>query len=708
MDTIFTNPLCGEVPGKAEPMVTIIRAIIIVLIFGIVGCAPTLPPVTTRGGAPKIPSHPALQNAERAFDNGNYSTALDEYNAFLRQTVDGRFADAALFKIGRIYRLTGRGEDAIDVFSRLVREFPRSPLVADARLEILHILFDRKDYKAVITEGLAVTASPDPNLKRMPFFSLIADAYTALGDPLNAARYDYRAWNTAPEADSQTAWAKLKGAVNQLGADDLQQLVSEVGGGPVKGLLLYRLGMAYIMEEKYDDALKVLSTFVARFPQSPDSRDANNMILSLEARARFTPFTIGCLLPLSGPYAIVGQRALDGIELALSQVGQKAANIPFRIIVKDSRSDPAASVKAVDELDQDKVGAILGPMSASKGAAKEAQAKGIPIIVFTQRAGIPDIGPYVFRNFITPRMQVRALVSYAMDELGASRFAILYPDETYGRRFMNLFWNQVIDQGGVVNGVEAYDPEGTDFAVPIKKIAGMYYTVPRDLRDASLPGLRQPSPPILADTGLAYPYEIADPVERVTGFPLDRESLDDLGRHQPDRADQWHPKIDFDALFIPDAPKTAGLLIPQLAYYDVGDVYLLGTNLWNSKTLLNMSGDYMDNTLIVDGFFAGSQSEKVKRFVKTFQDVYGRAPGIIEALAYDSAMMVFQTMQQTATDSRRIVKTTLLQINDFDGVTGRTGFAQNGEAEKELQMLRIRGGRFVQVQRPTDAAVDNQ
>ena len=689
-------------------MVSIIRAIIVILIFGMVGCAPTPPPVSTPGPAPEMPSHPAFQRAERAFDNGYYTEALDAYNAFLRKTVDGRFVDAALFKIGRIYRLTGRDEDAIGVFSRLVREFPRSALVPDSKLEILHILFDRSDFKAVIADGRAVTDSVDPTLQRMPFFVLIADAYTALGDPLNAARFDYRAWNTASAADSQKAWARLKGAVEQLGADDLQKLISEVGGGPVRGLLLYRLGMADILNEKYDDALEVLSTFVARFPQNPDSQDAKNMILSLRERSRFTPFTIGCLLPLSGPYGLFGQRALEGIELALSQFEKTAGNIPFRIIVKDSRSDPAASAKAVDELDQDKVGAILGPMSASEAAAKEAQAKGIPIIVFTQREGVPDIGAYVFRNFITPQMQVRSLVSYAMDELSAHRFAILYPDENYGRRYMNLFWDQVIEQGGVVNGVEAYDPKGTDFAVPIKKIAGIYYHVPRDLRDASLPGLRLPPPPILADTDLTDPYEITDPVERITGFPLDREALDDLGRPQADREDQWHPKIDFDALFIPDAPKKAGLVIPQLAYYDVSDVYLLGTNLWNSKTLLKMSGDYMDNTVIVDGFFAGSQSERVKRFVKTFQDVYGRVPGIIEALAYDSAMMVFQTMQRTAADSRRVVKTALLQIDDFDGVTGRTGFAQNGEAEKELQMLRIRGGRFVQVQGPTDAALGGQ
>ncbi|MBC2711045.1 MAG: penicillin-binding protein activator [Desulfosarcina sp.] len=388
-------------------------------------------------------------------------------------------------------------------------------------------------------------------------------------------------------------------------------------------------------------------------------------------RARFTPFTVGCVLPLSGSYAIYGQRALNGIELALSQSGEMGNGIPFQIIIKDSRSDPGATVKAMDELDQQKVGAILGPMSASKAAAASAQARGIPILVFTQREGVPDIGTYVFRNFITPQMQVRSLVSFAVEELGVRRFAILYPDENYGWRYMNLFWDQVVEHGGVVNGVEAYDPEGMDFAKPIKKMAGIFYDVPKDLRATSIP---RPCLPLLI-------------------------AIDDLGRRNPDRDDQWHPIVDFDAVFIPDAPKKAGLVIPQLAYYDIRDVYLLGTNLWNSKALLDMSGEYMKGTLIADGFFAESQSERVKKFVAVFQSAYGRVPGIIEAVAYDSAMMVFQTMRQTATDSRRDLKQALLQINDFEGVSGRTVFAKNGEADKTLQMLWINQGRFVQVQR---------
>ncbi len=680
-------------------MVLIIRIIVLIFLVVFMGCAPMPSPVSAPVPVPEMPGYSAFQNAGRAFDSGQYLEALNGYNVFLREAYGSPFVDEALFKIGTIYRLTGRDDHAIAVFSRLNNQFPESDLIPGTTLEILSILFDGGDYESVIKYGVAYTEKTDSILRPMPFLIIVAKAYEALGVRLEAARFYYQAWNTASGADIELAWTQLKNTVEPLNADEIQELIAQVTDRRAMGLLLYRLGMAFILDENYDDAMDVLKAFVERFPENPDYQDASDMILSLSERSRFTPFTVGCVLPLSGSYAIFGQRALDGIELALSQSGEMGNGIPFNIIVKDSRSDSGMAVKAVDELDEQRIGFILGPMSASETAAMSAQARGIPILVFTQREGIPDIGTYVFRNFITPQMQVRSLVSFAVEELGVRRFAILYPDENYGWRYMHLFWDQVVEHGGVVNGVEMYDPEGTDFAKPIKKMTGIFYDVPKDLATTGIPRFQNPPINVIADSEQSRRDLIADPVERISGIPLDRKTMDDLVRRTPDRDDQWHPIVDFDAVFIPDAPKKAGLVIPQLAYYDIRDVYLLGTNLWNSKTLLDMSGEYMKGTLIADGFFAQSETERVKNFVEAFQRTYGRAPGIIEAVAYDSAMMVFQIMRQTATDSRRDLKQALLQLNGFEGVSGRTVFASNGEAEKNLQMLRIDRGRFIQVQR---------
>ena len=99
-----------------------------------------------------------------------------------------------------------------------------------------------------------------------------------------------------------------------------------------------------------------------------------------------------------------------------------------------------------------------------------AQEKRIPIITLSQKENIAEIGDYVFRNFITPKMQVETIVSYAIDMLGLSRFAILYPDDKYGTGFMTLFQDEVMAYGGEIVAVEPYNPDQTDFAEPIKTL----------------------------------------------------------------------------------------------------------------------------------------------------------------------------------------------------------------------------------------------
>ncbi len=681
-------------------MLPMFRRAILPLLLILAGCAPTPQTVGVPEPAPEMPRHEAFENAERNFSKGLYGEALADYNTFLQEAYQDPYAATALFRIGKILHLTGRDADAVAVLERLTREFPDSELVPATVQEILRILYDSGDYAAVISRGLAILDGGDQRLRRPAVMLIVADAYAALGGRYDAARFYYQAWRTGSDETAETAWRRLKGTVEQLGPDEIQRLIAQVTDKQVMGFLLYRLGMAFIMDENYDDALDVLNAFVERFPEHPDHQDASDLIRSLVERSRFTPFSVGCVLPLTGAYAVFGQRAMDGIEFALSQVEQMGGKVPFKIMVRDSRSDPNAAVKAVDDLDQQRVGAILGPMATSESAAARAQARGIPMMVFTQREGIADIGPYIFRNFITPQMQVHSLVSYAVQHLGIKRFAILYPAENYGRRYMNLFWDQVIENGGVVNGVEAYDPDGTDFAKPIKKLGGIGYDVPRDLSTDGIRGLRLPYSGLSDAFGLDHRQGIETPVERLSGIPLGREALDNLTRRAPDNEDQWHPIVDFDALFIPDAPKKAALVIPQLAYYDIRDVVLLGTNLWNAQSLLDEAGEYMQGAIVVDGFFAQSQSERVKAFVDAFRQTYGRTPGIIEAAAYDCAVMVLQALRQAATDSRRDVKKDLLEITAFPGVTGFTGFAANGEAEKSLELLRIRHGHFEEVQPP--------
>jgi ABC-type branched-subunit amino acid transport system substrate-binding protein len=259
-------------------------------------------------------------------------------------------------------------------------------------------------------------------------------------------------------------------------------------------------------------------------------------------------------------------------------------------------------------------------------------------------------------------LQVRAVAAYTVQELGIERFAILYPEERYGISFMNRFWDEIVARGADVVAIESYRPDQTDFADAIKKLVGLYY-----------PRLEDPEEENADQPGLAL------------------EALSDEEEKEPE------PIIDFGAIFIPDTYEKAGLIAPQLPYYDVTDVLLVGTNLWHSDKLIEMAPKYVQGAIVPDGFFLNSPSPKVQDFNTRFEAIFGRLPGFLEAQAYDAALMLFHLINQPEVQSRRTLKTALMQVRNFPGVTGLSSFDETGDVDKQIYILKIRGDQFIQI-----------
>jgi ABC-type branched-subunit amino acid transport system substrate-binding protein len=614
--------------------------------------------------------------AEQYFQEKSYQKALEQYRSYYRAYPKRPNAQAALLRIGEIGIIQNNLEAARDSLNLLITEYPAGPLVWDARIAILVTHFKEGDFQHVIqqAENIPEDRLSPPQAQRL--YTLMADAFIQLGSFPDAFYYTGKALAYALEPEKAALHKKLKELVQQLDPDAMSALLDRVGNIEAKGYLLYELGLIHSKAEDYDAAIRLLSDLVETFPDHEYSRQAQTLIDELKVKLLYrigkqpvySRYTIGCLLPLSGPYEYYGNRALKGVELALNAFSADEMNPSITVLVKDTRSDPDRAMQAVLELQEQNVAAIIGPITTAVAAAFEAQDLKIPIITWTQRDDINIIGDYIFRNFITPKSQIETILSYVMHRLDYFRFAILFPKETYGTTYMNLFWDEVIAGGGKVVGVESYDPAQTDFADPIKKLVGLFYDVPEDLKP-------DPPPP---------PEETGD---------ADSEQTQASEKDADPKA-----MVDFDAIFVPDAPKKAGLVIPQLAYYDVENVCLLGTNLWHSERLIKMAGQYAQGAILADGFFAESGSETVRNFTHRFQEAYGVQPGFIEAITYDTAMMIFQTVRRPEIGSHSILKDELLKMKNFQGVTGPTSFDETGDCRKRLYLLRLKGNRFVEVE----------
>lgn len=614
--------------------------------------------ILTPGTLAKAPDQSLLEAARRSQAAGEDPQALAAFDALVARYPDSRLVPEALLQAGAIRSRLGDTRRARETFNRLMTDYPASPPAEVASVAFLETFYRDGQYERVIQGAPELFKHLASSESLFNAYLLTGDALRAIGAPAEALRYYGQALDLAPDRVAPVA-ERLKEVVPKLDPQTVDEQLAKATNPIMAGFLLYQQGLHQVDAGQYEAAEKTFADFEARFPDHASAPQVAELRQALQQRIPLE-VTVGCLLPMSGGYHDYGARALRGAQLALSRYSALNPEAQVRLIVKDTASDPQTAIRGVQELAQEKATAIVGPLITATEAAKEAQQLGIPIITLTQKQNIVEIGDYVFRNFLTPRLQARTLASYATQELGARRFAILYPDETYGKTFMAIFWDEVLAHGGEVTGLEAYPPDMTDFAEPIKKLTGRFYN--------SASGLRTQSPQM--------------------------EAPDGSGGETPQAV------VDFDAIFIPDSAATAGLIVPQLAYHDIQNVHLLGTNLWHSPHLIEIAARYVQGAFLTDGFFAESSAPEVSEFVADFQATFGSLPGFIEAIAYDSAMLIFQTAGAPGIRLHSSLKEQLLALEGFQGVTGLTAFEANGEAHKGASLLTIRGNRFEEISRP--------
>ena len=663
------------------------RFVVLMAVFFFLSCAPK---VVIKPEPVKIdPGNALFARAEEMFQSKSYDRALELYLRFLFQFSDRPQADDVLMRTAKIYEMENKTLKARESYQRLTTDYPESPFFQNAMMKMLVMLYNEGKYSEVIRNSARAL---ERTILRDHIFSihlLLGDSYLAVSQPEEAVNSFIVAYQQSKKEDEADVIKKLTGAIGQLDPNRLVFLIKEMNDELLVGYLLFQLGIGYTDEKKIENAVKMLTLLVQKFPEHEMTGQAKTLLEELEKKSLYQRYTIGCLLPLSGPYKIYGNKVLKGIELALGQYSDGNGRPTVKIIIKDTESDPQKAIQAVGELYEERVAAIIGPLATSMPAAIEAQKRELPIITLTQKKEITDVGDYVFRNFITPRMQVKALVSYAIKELKLKRFAILYPDENYGKTFLDLFWDEVIALGGKVVGAEFYNINHTDFADPIKKLVGQYYDIPKDLKH---PGEQA------ADKEFDHnEKENNDGAGEGIDIGNDESETKTWKEDEGQGSEDLKASVDIDAIFIPDAPNKAGLIIPQLAFYDIEDVYLLGTNLWHSKKLIKMARQYVQNAILADGFYSESTLKVVKNFVESFEKTYGEKPGYIEAVAFDTASMLFEMVARPEIRFRSKLKEELMKLRSFEGVSGTTSFDDHGEAWKKLYLLRIKGDKFVEI-----------
>jgi len=411
-----------------------------------------------------------FREAENLLKKGDVDRAFERLETYVRNFPRGPRTDQALIYIGEIYIQKGGHKKGLLAYQRILSSFPTSLYRKRAQYGLAYSYWGLGKYNDSLQILKGLLLSFLEREEKVKIYTLSGNNYLALERFDEAISMYIRAYQWAKGKGKILALQSIRKGLSHLSEEGLLKLKEQYGGTIIGGYVEIALTDLYQRQQRIKDVRKELIFFQKEYPDHELTKEAKGILMELEEGLEVV--TVGCILPLSNKLAPYGERVLRGIKLAENLFQQNPQGILLRLVVKDSKGDPGIGEQAVADLVEEGAIAILGPLGRveAMAAARKAQELGVPIITLTQREGITELGDFVFRDFLRPDLQIEALVDYAINSLGLTEYAILYPDNSYGNRYKNLFVNAVEKSSGIIVGVEHYSEDLTNFQEIIPRL----------------------------------------------------------------------------------------------------------------------------------------------------------------------------------------------------------------------------------------------
>lgn len=152
-----------------------------------------------------------------------------------------------------------------------------------------------------------------------------------------------------------------------------------------------------------------------------------------------------------------------------------------------------------------------------------------------------------------------------------------------------------------------------------------------------------------------------------------------------------------DAILVSALYKEAGLVLSKARELGI-TVPFIGGNGFNSPQLIKQAAAAANNSYVGSPWYPGG-SEKANAFVKKYTEKYGKGPDQFAAQAYDALyIMTNALLNSGSTDDRDALKDALVNLKDFEGITGKFQFDEKRNPVMDVKVLLIKDGNFTLVE----------
>jgi branched-chain amino acid transport system substrate-binding protein len=357
------------------------------------------------------------------------------------------------------------------------------------------------------------------------------------------------------------------------------------------------------------------------------------LFLSLSAYGQDIP--IGFFAPITGPAAADGASAKHAVELGLKEVndGGGINGRKVNLIIYDDRLNPQEAVAIANKLiEKDKV---VGVASGSYSGPTRVTA---PIF---QKAGMPMVAGYA-----------------------------VHPDVTWDPKEKKP--NDFCFRNGFLGEIEG--AAAAEFAV-------------KNLRGKKMALIFMDN-----DFGRAISSGFAERAEKLGAAILTKQMYKFPGekdfRPFLTRIKEGNPDIIFAAGYYNEAAS----IVRQSKELGIKS-QILGEEGFDSPKFLEIAGPAAEGVIIATNLDRDDPRPLVQNFLKNYRKAYNEDADMVGASSYDAFMVLVNAIRKAGTDPKAIQKA-LLEMKDYNGLTGKISRFVQGEVVKPVQIQVVKGGKF--------------
>lgn len=192
-----------------------------------------------------------------------------------------------------------------------------------------------------------------------------------------------------------------------------------------------------------------------------------------------TPATyrIGINTEVTGTGAQIGDLSIRAARLAIEEINQAGGvnGIPLELVVRDARSNPQTALEQYRQaVAEDDLDALLGPFKSAYGVliVPAHRDTSLPMFIGATNATLTQQGvANLFRMRPSDRLTAPAMLTFAVDKLGAQRIGIIHDTDAFGTGGADRIVGELNRRGLRVAARLGYTTGAKDFDTLVQRLA---------------------------------------------------------------------------------------------------------------------------------------------------------------------------------------------------------------------------------------------